>query len=252
MKPRVSKIAHEKGGHYTIFEAPDFEYVNPIEYYAESHKQTCFTIMRDMLLAKKLPFPIQDIDRIIQKKAEQEWEEKYNEIIQTEVPQNFIDLLTADSKNEQVKLLKGQSLTPDQLIAFIFKAWTDFGFSFSQYKAEYAQKGLDKGDMPQVVEVKDDKVEKVGSTSLSDGQLKQAVEHRKVIISKFLDNGASWHCLFVTFKSLKGGENWKDGQPHYHYISDKFGHERDKVVAELTNEKYKLGNLPHIDLLDYR
>lgn len=48
-----------------------------------------------------------------------------------------------------------------------------------------------------------------------------------------------------------GKESCKDGQPHYHYISDKFGMPRDKVLAELKSRDYSLGLLPHIDLLDY-
>jgi len=95
-------------------------------------------------------------------------------------------------------------------------------------------------------------VNKVGDTKLTDGQLKQAVEHKSVTISKFFDKGTDWHCLFVTHKSLRGDEkNWKGGQPHYHYISDKFGLSRDKVVSELKSRDYHLNSLPHIDLLDY-
>jgi hypothetical protein len=249
---KITKIPHDEGGNYSIFEAPDFEYQNPIKYYSEIFRKSNFSITRDFLLAKKLPFPPEEIDAFLLKRVEREWGEYYNKLIKTDIPPNFISLLSGTSKKEQVKLLKGQSLTLEQLTAFIIKAWTDFGFTFSQYRSEYQHKGLEEDDMPRLVEIKDDKVEKIGDTSMSDGQLKHAVKHRKVIISKFLDNGESWHCLFVTFKSLRGEEKWKDGQPHYHYISDKFGHDREKVVKDLTSDKYSLGNLPHIDIIDYR
>jgi len=58
--------------------------------------------------------------------------------------------------------------------------------------------------------------------------------------------------LFLTFDSLKGNETWRDGQAHYHYISDKFGIPRQKVVEQLKSGKYRLGTLPHIDLVGYR
>lgn len=85
-----------------------------------------------------------------------------------------------------------------------------------------------------------------------NGQLKQVIEQRKVIVSKFLDKGSEWHCLLLTYDSLKGKESWKNGQPHYHYISSKFRIPRDKVVEQLKSSSYNLGSLPHIDLLEYR
>lgn len=249
---RIQKIPHDKNGHYTIFEATDIEFADPVKYYAELLVNTNVALERDLLLSKKPPFPMEMIDNFLLKRAIKEWDKKFKEYMQTEVPSNFLSLLKCDSKNEQIKLLKGQSLTPEQLIAFILRAWTDFGFTFSQYSAEHHHNGLDTADLPKVVEVKGDTVEKVGDTPLSDGQLKHAMKYRHVVVSKFLDKQDSWHCLFVTFKSLRGEEPWKDGQPHYHYISDKFGIKRENVVTELKNKNYNLGTLPHIDIVGYR
>jgi len=247
------KIPDDSGnGSYTIFESPDFEYVDPTKHYAESYIVTNVSMMRDIILLKKPPVPLDFIEKYIHKEALKDWFKKVKEIEETPIPENLISLLTAKTKKEQIKLLKDVSITPYQLISFIFRAWTEFGFTFSQYKSEHHHKGLDKSQMPKIVEVKDGNVYKVGETLLTDGQLKQAVEHRKVIVSKFLDNSASWHCLFLTFDSIKGKETWKNGQPHYHYISDKFGIPRQKVVEQLKSSKYSLGNLPHIDLNEYR
>jgi len=247
------RIAQDDGkGIYTMFRSNDFEYVDPIIHYTESYLVTNMSMLRDIFYFKKLPIPMESIEKFIQREALKDWNEKLKEIKNTQVPNNLILLLQAKSKGEQIKLINGLAIDPDQLIAFIFKAWTDFGFSFSQYTSEHQHKGLDTSEMPKLVEIKDGKVKKVGSTSLTDGQLKQAVEHRKVIISKFIDKDDSWHCLFLTFDSIKGKESWKGGQPHYHYISDKFGIHREKVVDQLKSKKYKLGNLPHIDLTDYR
>ena len=54
------------------------------------------------------------------------------------------------------------------------------------------------------------------------------------------------------YTNLKGKESWKDGQPHFHYISDKFGIPREKVVEQLKSNNYSLGCLPHIDIIGYR
>lgn len=250
---RRHKIPDDSGnGSYTIFESPDFEYVDPTKYYAEIYISTNVSMMRDIILLKKPPVPLDFIEKYIHKEAFKDWLKKLKEIEETPIPENLTNLLKADSKKDQLKLLKNLSISPDQLIAFIFKAWTDHGFSFSQYKSERQHAGLDKTKMPELVVIEDGKVNKVGKTSLTDGQLKQAVDHRKVIVAKFLDKENSWHCLFLTFDSLKGNETWRDGQAHYHYISDKFGIPRQKVVEQLKSGKYRLGTLPHIDLVGYR
>jgi hypothetical protein len=241
----------ETGGFYTMYTGTDFEYVNPIDHYKKSAIRLSFEMERDLIIMMKPPFPAPLIEKLLYKRAVENWDKQYKEILATEVPKALISVLTAESKKDQVTLLKGVSINPDQLIAFIFKAWTDHKYSFSQYTAEFHSKNIKTGDLPTVVNIEGGDVKKIGKTNLTDGQLKQAVEHRRVTISKFFDNGKDWHCLFITYNSIGGKESWKDGQPHYHYISDKFGMTRDKVVAELKSRDYSLGSLPHIDLLDY-
>lgn len=77
------------------------------------------------------------------------------------------------------------------------------------------------------------------------------IENRKVVVAKLLDKCDEWHCFFVTYDSLKGKELWQNGQPHFHYISDKFGLSREEVVKSLKDRKYNLGSLPHINITDY-
>lgn len=142
-------------------------------------------------------------------------------------------------------------MTPFELIAFIFHAHEEKGFLFSNYRAEHHHKGLDESELPEFIHVKSEKVAKIGETNLKEGQLKQVVNHRKIIISKFIDNANEWHCFFVTYQSLKGEENWNNGQPHFHYISNKFGLSREEVLKELKSRHYKLNNLPHVSLMEY-
>ena len=89
---------------------------------------------------------------------------------------------------------------------------------------------------------------KSGNNSLSiQGQV---IEQRKVIVAKFFDRGSEWHCLFLTFNSLAGKENWKGGQPHLHYISDKYGLTREEAVNRFKSNNYPSTSV-HIDLLGY-
>jgi hypothetical protein len=141
-------------------------------------------------------------------------------------------------------------LTPEQLMNFILLASRDFGFYFSQYSAEHHHKGMESEILPKFLHMEKGRVSKIGETTLTNGQLKNLVEHRMVTISKFLDNGSHWHCFYITYKSIKGGESWKGGQAHYHYISDKFGIPRDELVKRLISNNIPSSEV-HIDLLGY-
>ena len=91
----------------------------------------------------------------------------------------------------------------------------------------------------------------IGETTLKEGELKNVILHRKKIVANFLDKGNEWHCFYLTFKALAGKETWNKGQPHCHYLSDKFGVSREEVIQGI-----KTGNIPstpvHIGIKGYR
>jgi hypothetical protein len=249
---QIKKIYDNDGKGFTrVFSSGDFEYVNPIEHYG-NHEINKIMILRREDLELRNPFlaSITSNDYFY-KIAVEHWGKMYKEINDTPIPENFIKLFSASSKKEQVKLLRNQSLTVFQLGALLFKAH-ELGYSFSQYTGEHHHNGVDEDNLPLLIHVEDDgKVKTVGETSLSDSKLKQIIEHRKVTISKFLDNGSHWHCFFLTFKSLRGEESWKDGQAHLHYISDKWGLKREDLVTKLKSKDNSISSKVHIDLLDY-
>ncbi len=246
-------IPDEDGKGFTYaFIGSDVEYVDPIKYYGDRTIQTRTIIYKKMLALKSPDFPIPIVEKVANRNATDEWEEQLNKILATKVPDNLFKLLKCDSKKEQVRLLKGLQLTPEILISFFFVAYKAYGFKFSQYKSEHFPKAIDKSDLPKlaILERTTGEVKKVGNTSLTDGQIKQAIEQRKVIVAKFLDDGSNWHAFFITFKSIGGEESWKNGQPHYHYISDKFGISREEAVKQFKSDKYPTTSV-HIELLDY-
>lgn len=156
-------------------------------------------------------------------------------------------------KKDQVRLLKNISFTSDELIAFILKAHELHGYKYSLYNASHNHKGLDAAELPEFIEIDDDgTVNTVGETKMTKGQQKQVIEHRKVTVSKFLDLDDRWHCFFLTYKSLAGKENYKDGQPHLHYISNCWNIPRESVKDQLTGKKYSLPSLPHVDFHTHR
>lgn len=237
---------------HSIYTEPDCEFVNPIERSQGSTINSFAQMERDVLQLRFPGIPIpRKIDDLIVKRAEKSWKKILQRVMATKIPHELFQLLETTSKKEQEALLRGLKFSSDQFIAFIYKAFLDHRFTFSQYTAEFSQKGIKEGDLPLIAYVEDEKLEIVGNSPLSEGQLKQAIQHRKRTISKFFDRGTVWHCFFITYKSLRGEERWREGQPHYHYISDKFGLERSDVINQLKSESYKLSSLPHIDLLGY-
>ncbi|MHA8055860.1 hypothetical protein VR611_07905 [Aquirufa nivalisilvae] len=229
----------------------DFEYLNPIEQVRVMSIESRIALERTILSYNKPPLPINNFDDILYKRAEKFWQERYIEIMETKYSENFDKLLECNKKQQQINLLKNQKISSLGLIAFIFNAFQKYGFIYSQYKAEHKHNGLDETKLPTLIHLKEGKIFVSGKTVLTVGQLKQVVEQRKVIISKFIDNEDKWHCFFITFQSLKGEENWKNGTPHFHYISNTFGLTREQVLTELKSKNYKLNNLPHIELTDY-
>ncbi len=248
------EVVNKKTGEKIImFEETDFEQVNPIKHYGDGF------IVKQMVLRGVPNGELNGNDKISEKSmgifkaAAAHWSEMMAGFRKVQVPDNLIALLSSKKKGDQEKLLKGVVLTPDNLMAFLIRAYEEFGYTLSSYSSEHAAKGVDTSKMPLAYEVKEDgNVSVYGNTELSKGQLRQAIEQRRVKVGKFLDNGEQWHCFFTTFRSLRGEETWLgEKQPHYHYISNFFGIDRAKVIEEIKSERYSLGNLPHIKLEEY-
>lgn len=224
----------------------DVEYVDPVQHYRNKIIETQRAKLRLMFSLKKHPLPAELIDTFILTEAKKVSDRYFSKVIRTSISSNFMEILTSKRKNEQERLLKGAELTPEQLYAFIYRAWIQHGFTLSEYYAEHLHAGVQMKTLPKLVRFENNVVYKVGKTNLTDGQLKQVIEHRKVTVSKFFDKEDTWHCLFTTYDSLNGKESWNEGQPHFHYISDKFGIPRDEIVRQLKSKSYKLPSLPHI------
>ena len=176
----------------------------------------------------------------------------FNQFEYLEVKPNFIELLKTTKKKEQIKLLKGQSLDPDELMAIIFKSFTEFGYLYSRYRFEILPPNVEGKKLPKMFNLKTDgSIEKTGETDLTDGELKSLIAQRKVIVPHFIEKDDVWHCFFATYNGLSGKENWKDGQAHYHYISSSFGISKEEFIESMRSGNYKSTSI-HIDLLEYR
>jgi hypothetical protein len=247
---RIRTIINKKTGEKFIsFGGEDFENVNPDEhYYGACFVKRMMLQVPEELNGKKKP---SEKGRKILIETAKNCREFIDSFRAVELPKELLQLLNSSKKKEQTKLLKGLVINPDTLMGFLLLAG-DNGYSLSQYSSEFQTTAVDKEKMPVAYRQKDDgTIEKYGNTELTDGQLKQALEQRSVKIAKILEKDDEWHCFFITYNSIGGKENWKDGQPHFHYISNLFGIEKKDVIEQIKSKKYKLGNLPHIALENY-
>jgi hypothetical protein len=245
---KFGKIENEQGGFLLTSELEDFEYCDPIEMLKkdafEHHKFVTKNLFQNRNFQNNFL-----LEETILNLAEESSVELLNFFKSTDVPQQLISLLSTSKKKQQVSLLKNLSFTAIQFIAFTIKAGEQ-NYLLSQYSAEFDALGIEARKFPKAFFIKNNQVKVYGKTTLTQGQLKNAIECSKTTIAKFLDKGAEWHCFFLTYESLRGKESWNGNQPHMHYISDKFGLPREKVVSELKSRRYNLNNLPHIALLD--
>ena len=239
----------EKKLSFNIYENEDFEKKNPIEIFMDVNITLNMSMERKFLIANKFHGPPELIEQVLLKRALQSWDTEYKRLLAIDIPENLFKILETDKKKDQVKALKDLTFSSSQLMSFAIKAYINYGYLYSCYRVEFPQTGLDISQLPKAAHVTDNKVEIIGKTGLSEGQLRQAIDHRKVIISKFIDNADKWHCFFLTYNSLKGGESYNDGTPHMHYISSAWGIDRAEVVRQLKSKTYKLPSLPHINFI---
>lgn len=248
----TDKVFDENGRGFTRVFTSDFvERVDPNKYFREYELKKRATVLRDLLQTKNEFLTSLLDDDFFLKHAEESLVGFFERYQNTPFNENLLEVFKTERKKDQVKLLKATSLTPSELASLIFKAYNDYGFTYSKYLFENLPQGFEKRKLPKLFQLKEDgTIEKSGETDLTDGELKQVIEQRKVIVSNFFDKDDIWHCFFATYNGLSGKENWKDGQPHFHYISSAFGISREDFLESMKTGDYRSTPI-HIDLLEY-
>lgn len=230
----------------TLVKFDNAEFINPI------HK-----MMKDVIdgyvnfrlssfeLAKKhnkpSPIGILSHDKILEVlKAEglEIWANYNKEIMESELPKDIFKILECNNKSEQLKLLTNLKLSQLSLSKFIIQAYKEYGFKYSVYQFIHNPKNFDESKMPPFAYKKDDNsIRTIGYTTLKDGEIKNAIDHRKVTIAQFLDKGNIWHCFFYDYKSINAKE--ANGFSHIHYISNAW-----TLSGEFALETFKKGSRP--------
>lgn len=140
------------------------------------------------------------------------------------------------SHKEQIKLLKDVTLTPTDIL-WLNKEAQDAGFLMDIYHEEKYPEKFDEKKHPLLFQKKEDgSIEKMGSTDMTEGEMRALLEQRKVIQARVYHKESIWHCFYFTFKGLAGEESGITGsKPHYHYLSDKSGVKWDDLVSRIKD-----------------
>jgi hypothetical protein len=249
---KSQKIVDNTGsGFVRGFSTDNVENVNPHEYFRNLELQKRAIQYRDMLFAKN-PYKASLLtEDFFLKHAEESLEGFFEKFEQVKLGENLKKLLPTQKKNEQEKLLKGATIDTNQLMALILKAHSDHGYLFSRVMIENLPNSLDKKKFPEAIHKKDDgSIEVIGETDLTEGEIRHIFNQRKVTVANFLEKDGFWHCLFITYNSIDGRENWRDGQAHFHYMSSSFGISKEEFIESIRSGNYKSTPI-HIPLTDY-
>lgn len=228
--------------------SPNVDKINPIEFIKRGFISTRISEIREKLLIEN-PIMTFGVDEDFFKTiAEKKWKIYYENVLKIKIPESFIYLLKNKdlSKKQQKSILKKQSLSPFEMEAFIIKAWNDFNYSYSYYHFDVLKLKNEEYKLPNIFRYNGKKITKIGETDLTDAELKQIINQRNSRVIHFLDNGKSWHCFFITYRSISGKEGWGSEKPHYHYISEKWNIKRDDVIEQFKTENYPSTNV-HIE-----
>lgn len=212
----------------------EIENVEPISYLKTFHIRSIMPVYVH-LIEKLFGFCPQSWFTHIKSVAEEIAENKIKELKEMALPSQIYEILERNLyKREQIKRLKNITISPLQLGAIIIQAGMR-GYKLSNYCFKGKPKKFTEDELPSFIFLKDDgNLDTYGSTSLTDGQLREYVANSKFILARLLDYGEHWHCFYQTKRGIQGkeGGNW-GSKPHIHYISDSFGVSREDFIKAL-------------------
>ena len=154
-------------------------------------------------------------------------------------PVFLLALYDTNSKKEQERLLKGKSITFENLICWFLQGGRDKGL-FSQYSYDAGVPDEFKGRAPILIDATDENnINAIGKTDLSDAALMHLLKNQTKVIAQFMDYpDGRWYCFYRTHRGLAGRESGNHGH-HMHFISSAYGVSRESLI-----EGFKKGVCP--------
>jgi len=254
MPTKINIVPDGTGNGEYVIMSGELDRVSAQQSFYDGHIARRVLIEGQLLKKEGIDANSQNVKTLLMQRAIESWPTELARIKKEPVPAYLLELLDAPTKKEQERILKGATITPEQLAAFVLEA-EQRGFTYSRFSEHQNPKSTDPSKLPILFTKEEDgSIKSIGDTPLSEGQLKQLLNQRKVISVTILDKGDDWHCFFATYRGLAGQENYKmdeGGQPHLHYISSKWGSvTRQDVIDGARSGRYVSSSV-HIDLLAY-
>ena len=208
----------------------------PFDYFRLGHALNSANLFQD-LLKIKCPIPIPD--DMVRKFVLQQTDEMISKMLANSSPNPAIHQLLIDNtllQKDQNKLLKGVALIPSDIL-WLNKEAQDEGYLLDIYHEEkYPEKFNEKKHPVLFHQKKDGSIEKIGTSDMTEGEMRALLEQRKVIQARIYHKDNIWHCFYFTYKGLAGLESGLMGaKPHYHYLSDKTGIAWDELVKRIKD-----------------
>ena len=196
----------------------------PFDYFRLGHAYNAANLFQDVL---KIKCPISIPDDLVRQFVLQKTDEMITQMLSNSAPHPAIhQLLTDDtlSHKEQERLLKDVILKPTDIL-WLNKEAQDFGYLLDIYHEEKYPEKFNEKRHPLLFHRKEDgTIEKMGTTDMTEGEMRALLEQRKVIQARVYHKNSNWHCFYFTFKGLAGEENgFMGSKSHYHYLSNKSG-----------------------------
>lgn len=208
----------------------------PFDYFRYGHAYNAANLFQDVL---KIKCPIPIPDDLVRKFVLKQTDDMIAEKLAKSAPNPALHQLLVDenlSNKDRNKLLKNVIITPIDILWFNKEA-QEQGFLMDIYHEEkYPVKFNEKKHPFLFQKKKDGTIEKMGSTDMSDGEMRALLEQRKVIQARIYHKENTWHCFYFTYKGLAGEESGIMGsKPHYHYLSDKSGVKWNELVSRIKD-----------------
>ena len=208
----------------------------PFDYYRLIYVYNSANLFQDVL---KIKCPISIPDDVVKRFVLQKTDEMIAQKLSKSSPNPVIHQLLKDdtlSHKKQERLLKDVVLKPDDIL-WMNKEAQEMGYLLDIYHEEkYPEKFKEKKHPFLFHQKKDDSVEVIGTTNMSEGEMRALLEQRKVIQARIYHKNNIWHCFYFTYKGLAGEESGLMGsKPHYHYLSDKSGIVWDDLMKRIKD-----------------
>ena len=227
IKDKVKNIAYRGVESTTEINCP------PLDFFKYPQAEIMFGIYNETL---KYSCPFQIPEYVVRNYVLGKVEEQISTMLSSTFLKSEIQALLSDNSlsfKKQKKLLKGMTLTASDIL-WLNKCAQDLGYLLDVYHEECYPSRFDEKQMPVIINQIDDKIEYVGKTDMSEGEMMALLDQRKVVHARIYHIASYWHCFYCTYKGLSGLESGAMGsQPHYPYISDKSGITIDNLIDRI-------------------